>query len=167
MAAESLETLLKARPETGKEDPDYLAALVESLAWLTPEEHAWLTSPREGLHTVLKYLPTPADVHEFIREKRARLEAVKPAQTTYRRLNEEHGPWDQETDYERKKRVVAELLGYNPDEVGKPAKARTLTPPTAEDLASLKTNFPADRPTKALVNRLKEMDWDYIPEDLR
>lgn len=163
MAAESLETLLKARPENGKEDPDYILAMVESLSWLTPEEHEWLTHPREGLQTVCKFLPTPADVHEFLRARRARQEAVRPAPTTYRRLAEESGPWDQETDFERKKRVVRECLGYNPDVTRTPSK-RVLTAPTDEDLRNLKLKTPPAPPSRYLVEQLKAEGRAFIPE---
>lgn len=163
-AAASLETLLKARPDTGKEEPAYLAAMVQSLAWLTPEEHGWITHPRDGLHTVCKFLPTPADVHEFIRAKRAKLEAVQPAATTYRRLNaEEPGPWDAETDYERKKRVVRECLGYNPDSQGATASRRTFTPPNAEDVRNLRLKTPAAPPSPYLIASLEAEGWPFLP----
>lgn len=162
MAAESLETLLKARPETGKEEPEYLAAMVQSLAWLTPEEHGWLTHPREGLQTVCKFLPTPADVHEFLRAKRSRLEAVQPAPTTYRRLEEETGPWEQETDFERKKRLVRELLGYDPNNRSAPAK-RELTPPSDEELRNLKLKTPPAPVSRFLIEALERDGWPFIP----
>lgn len=162
MAAESLETLLKARPDTGKEAPEYLAEMVKSLSWLTPEEHGWLTHPREGLQTVLKFLPTPADVHEFLRAKRARLEAARPAPTTYRRLAEESGPWDRETDFERKKRVVRECLGYNPDARGAPAK-RVLEVPSEDEVRNLRLKTPAAPPSAYLIAQLERDGWPFIP----
>lgn len=165
MAAETLESLLKTRPDTGREPPEYLAAMVQSLAWLTPEEHAWVTHPREGLHTVCKFLPTAADVHEFIRAKRERIEAARPAPTTYRRLTaEEPGPWDHETDYDRKRRVVRDCLGYNPDARG-PATSRTFTPPTAEDMANLRLKTPPAKPSPYLISTLHAQGWPFIPSD--
>lgn len=164
MATESLQTLLAARPDTGREEPDYLAAMVKTLSWLTPEEHAWLTHPREGLHTLCKFLPTPADVHEFLRARRARLEAVQPAPTTYRRLAaEESGPWDQETDYERKRRVVREALGYNPEKADIVAK-RTLTAPTDEEVRNLRLKTPAGPISSQLKAKLESEGWPFIPK---
>jgi hypothetical protein len=162
-AAESLETLLKARPDTGKEEPEYLAAMVKSLSWLTPEEHGWLTHPRDGLHTVLKFLPTPADVHQFLRERRARLEAVRPAPTTYHRLAEEPGPWDRETDFERKRRVVRECLGYNPGERGLPTN-RTLETPSEDEVRSLRLKTPPAPASRELIEHLKAEGWPFIPQ---
>lgn len=164
MAAETLEALLKARPDTGREEPDYLAAMVKSLSWLTPEEHGWVTHPRDGLQTVCKFLPTPADVHEFLRARHARLEAVKPAPTTYRRLADEPGPWDQETDFERKKRVVKQHLGYNPDDAGKAAERRTFTPPSADDLATIQLKTPAAPVSDELKAMLRDEGYPYLQE---
>ena len=47
----------------------------------------------------------------------------------------EKGPWDEETDYERKQRVVREKLGYNPDATVQ--TKRTLEPPSASDVAEV------------------------------
>lgn len=164
-AAVTLETLLKTRPDTGKEAPEYLAGMVQCLAWLTPEEHAWLTHPRDGLHTVCKFLPTAADVHEFLRSKRARAEQFQPASTAWRKIEEDpDAPWNQETDAERKKRVVEELLGYNPDERGRPAAKRTFTPPSTEEVANLNLKTPAAPPSASLISLLKQQGWPFIPQ---
>lgn len=161
----TLETLLKTRPDTGKEAPEYLAAMVQCLAWLTPEEHAWLTHPRDGLHTVCKFLPTAADVHEFLRSKRARVEQFQPAPTAWRKIEEDpDAPWNQETDAERKKRVVEELLGYNPDERGRPAAKRIFTPPSTEEVANLNLKTPAAPPSASLISLLKQQGWPFIPQ---
>jgi len=159
-----MEFLLKGRPDTGREDPGYVSGMVETLAWLTDEERAWLTHPRDGLNTVCKFLPTPADVHEFLRNKRTKAAEFIPAHTPYKRLAEETGPWDKETDYERKARVVRELLGYNPQDRDKPQK-RELVPPTAEDLANLKLKTPPAPPSKYLLAQLRAEGWPFIPNE--
>lgn len=161
-ATATMQSLLKGRPDTGREDPAYVAGMVETLAFLTDEERAWLTHPREGLHTVCKFLPTAADVHEFLRAKREKIDTFKPAHTAYRRLSEDKGPWDQETDAERKARVVRDLLGYNPQDRGKPQK-RDLVPPSAEDLANLKLKTPPAPPSKYLIAKLEAEGWPFIP----
>lgn len=156
--------MLKGRPDTNAENPQYLAEMVECLAWLTPEEQGWLTHPRSGLQTACKFLPTPADVHGFIRGKREQLEAVRPASTTYRRLNDEpKGPWDEETDYQRKKRVVRELLGYDPDLQGARAEKRVLTAPTDEDLRNLRLKTPPAPPSRSLIAKLSAEGWPILP----
>jgi hypothetical protein len=107
---------MKGRPAQEREDRAYLAGMTETLAWLTPEEHGWLTHPRTGLHTVCKFLPTPADVHEFLRERQARTDAFVPTPTTYKRLNgPEHDPRRLKTPEERAS-FVSKVLGYNPME---------------------------------------------------
>lgn len=70
----TLERILRGRPQTDREDARYIAEMVECLSWLTPEEHAWVTDPREGVQTRTKYLPTPGDVFDVIRERRERRE---------------------------------------------------------------------------------------------
>lgn len=160
--------LMRGRPDYGKESPDYAVGITETLSYLTDEEMAWLLDPREGIKTFSqysKYLPQPNDIHEFLREKRARMEAVKPARTTYRRLTDDPGPWDQETDYERKARVVRELLGYNPSPKAQELEPkRVLTEATAEDLKNLKLKTPAAPPSRYLIAQLKADGYPYIPQ---
>lgn len=156
---------MRGRPDFGKESPDYAVGLTETLSYLTDEELAWVTSPRDGLATVCKYLPTAADIHEFIRNKRAKLEEFKPAHTTYKRLTEERGPWDMEADYQRKARVVRELLGYNPSPAAQQTEQarRVLVPPTAEDLRNLKLKTPASGPSPYLLAQLEAEGWPFLP----
>lgn len=124
--------ILSNYPDYGKAPPEYLLTLSETLAGLTTSEIVWLCDANDGLATVCKYLPTTADIHEFLREKRAKAEQFKPAHTAYRKLNEDHGPWEAETDFERKKRVVKELLGYDPMRPSAPK--RELVNPTAAEV---------------------------------
>ena len=146
------------------ENSKYLAEMVECLAWLTPEELSWLIHPRTGLQTVLKFLPTPADVHTFIRETRARKEQFVPAATSYRKIeNNPDAPWNRETDVERKKRMVREALGYDPDKGGVPGK-RTLTPATAEEIGNLRLTTPAAPPTPQLIAKLEAEGYPFIPK---
>ena len=161
---EAYETLMRGRPDYGKESPDYAVGLTETLSYLTDEELAWITNPRDGLATVCKFLPTAADVHEFIRNKRAKLDEFKPAHTNYRRLNDEKGPWDAETDFERKKRVVMECLGYNPDDRGRPAEKRTFTAPDEATVRNLKLKTPPAGPSPYLIALLQEQGWPFVPE---
>jgi hypothetical protein len=164
MAAEAYEMLLRARPDYGKESTEYAVGLTETLSYLTEEELSWLTNPRDGLATVCKFLPTAADVHEFLRERRAKQEQFKPAHTTYRRLNDESGPWDKETDYERKARVVKELLGYNPSPKAQELEPkRVLVPPTEEDLRNLKLKTPPAPPSRYLIAMLEAEGYPFLP----
>lgn len=163
-AADAYETLLRGRPDYGKESTEYAVGLTETLSYLTEEELEWITNPRDGLATVCKFLPTAADVHEFLRERRAKLEQFKPAHTAYRRLNDDKGPWDKETDYERKARIVKELLGYNPSPKAQQTEAkRELVPPTEEDLKNLKLKTPPAPPSKYLIAQLEAEGWPFLP----
>lgn len=113
-ARECYIAVMKGRPEYGHEDPVYTAGFIENLSHYTDQELAWLADPREGLGARCKYLPTPADVYDLVRERRVAMEKINPP-TSWKRLEPEHGPWEAETDYSRKKSVVSELLGYNPE----------------------------------------------------
>jgi len=161
-AVESYRKLIRGRPESGKESSDYAVAMTEALAHLTPEEHGWLTDPRDGLATVCKYLPTVADVHEFLRNKRAKQEQFKPAHTSWKRLGDEHGPWDLESDADRKKRVVREALGYDPENRQAPAQ-RELVPPSVDDVSNLKLRTPPKPISRELRDLLERDGWPFIP----
>lgn len=164
LGTDALKLLLKGRPDTKVENPKYLGEMVECLAWLSPEELAWLADPRTGLQTTLKYLPTPADVHTFIRETRARKEQFVPPPTGWRKIADDpDAPWNRETDVERKKRVVREALGYNPDHVGALA-TRTLTPATAKDIGNLRLKTPAAPPSPQLISKLEAEGYPFIPQ---
>jgi hypothetical protein len=90
--------------------------MVEVLSHLTDTEMAALTSPRDGLHTVCRYLPTPADVHGFLRDLEAKKRQFESAPTSWKKIEDDpNAPWNQETDAARKRRVVQELLGYDPE----------------------------------------------------
>lgn len=164
LGTDALKLLLKGRPDTRVENPKYLGEMVECLAWLSPVELAWLVDPRTGLQTTLKYLPTPADVHTFIRETRARKEQFVPPPTGWRKIEDDpDAPWNRETDFERKKRVVREALGYNPDHVGALA-TRTLTPATAKDIGNLRLKTPAAPPSPQLISKLEAEGYPFIPQ---
>jgi hypothetical protein len=132
-----MEVLLKGKPASDREDGKYLAEMIEAISYCTPEEHGWLTHPRQGLHTRLKFLPTPADVFEFIREQQAKRDQVKATHPS------DKGPYAyfRKTDVPQpppttRRQQVANLLGYDPDTKGalKPTRNADLTPPTADDL---------------------------------
>ena len=122
-----------------------MVRFTDSLCYLSDEELAWIADPRDGLATVCKYIPTIADVHEFLRSKRAKLEQFKPAPTHYHKAEPLTGPWDLETDYERKRRVVREALGYNPD-----VKAIPPRPVLPDDWSAANLKTPAKPPSDEL-----------------
>lgn len=119
--------------------------------------------PLNGVAARCKFLPTFADISAVLVEHRAQQEKFKPAHTQYKRLEPDAGPWDQETDYERKARVVKELLGYNPSPKARQMEAkRTFVPPTEEDLKNLRLKTPPGRPTRELIYQLSAEGWPYL-----
>ena len=99
-------------------------------------------------------------------DHRAKQEQFKPSHTPYKRLEPESGPWDQETDYERKARVVKELLGYNPSPKSQQTEAkRELVPPTPEELRNLRLKTPAAPISRELLALLESEGWPFLPSE--
>lgn len=129
-ARDAYRVIMRGRPEYGQESPEYTAGFIETLSHLTPEELAWVTDPRDGVHTRCKFLPTPADVFELIREKQAIREKINP-RTSWQRLTPDAEIEDYEPDVERRKRIVKEALGYDPQDR---KVARVVKPMTDEEI---------------------------------
>ena len=140
--------------------------LAESLSYLNEEELAVILHPINGVIARTKFLPTFADISAVLVEHRAKQEQFKPAHTQYKRLTEEQGPWEKETDYERKARVVKELLGYNPSPKAQQLEPkRELVPPTAEDLRNLKLKTPPGPISRQLREKLEAEGWQFVPPE--
>ncbi len=141
--------------------------LAESLSYLNEEELAVILHPINGVIARTKFLPTFADISAVLVEHRAKQEQFKPAHTQYKRLTDEQGPWDRETDYERKARVVRELLGYNPSPKAQQMEGakRTLEPPTAEDLRNLKLKTLPGPISRQLREKLEAEGWQFVPPE--
>jgi hypothetical protein len=163
-ARRTTKRLIAGFPDYGKAPPDYLVALTECLVHLTPQEHAAVNDPRTGLATVCKYLPTPGDVHEFLRNREAKENQFKPAATSYSYL----GPADAIPDprpptLEERKAVVMRALGYDPQR--KTVPKRDLVRPTDDEVgkvaAGLKT--PAKPISPQLRAKLEAEGWPFIP----
>lgn len=150
--------IMSCFPDYGKAPPDYMVALMDCLTWLSPEELAWVTDPRNGLTTVCKFLPTPGDVHEFIRAKREKAEQFRSHPTSgYKRLMDE-APDPRPPTLEERKAVVLRGLGYDPQQRTSPK--RELMEPTAAEveftIANLKT--PSEPISDELRQLLAEQD---------
>lgn len=157
--------IVSSFPDYGKAPPEYLVNLAESLSYLSDDELAVVLHPLSGVVARTKFLPTFADISAVLVEHRNRQEQFTPAPTQYKRLEAEQGPWDRETDYERKARVVAELLGYNPSPQAQRMESakRELVPPTAEDLRNLKLKTPSGPISRELRAKLEADGWPFIP----
>ena len=138
MASQTVKHFLRGRPTTEREDARYVADMVQALAWVTPEEHSWLTDPRNGIATKCRFLPTPADVFEFIREKQAKVDQFKPGWSPSSGPIIKASEYDPRPEASLRKAQVRALLGYDPI-VGRDAKVkRDLAPATDDDLDELK-----------------------------
>lgn len=163
-ARKAAKKILGAYPDYGKAPPEYIVGFAEALSHLTADEVAIVMDPRHGVAARCQYLPTVADVHAAIRDRKAAMEQFKPAHTNYQRLTDnDTGPWDRETDFERKRRVVLECLGYNPDERGPTTAKRKLMPPNGDDVQNLKLRTPAAPPSEFLIDQLRAEGWPFLP----
>jgi len=111
--------LLANWPESHREGPEYLAALTACLAHLDDQETEALIHPATGLATKLKFLPTPADVHQFLKPMRDRREWLAARQRRDREveafMRPDHRP---EIPAERRREIVRAALGYDPSRLG-------------------------------------------------
>jgi hypothetical protein len=154
-ARRTTKRLIAGFPDYGKAPPDYLVALTECLAHLTPQEHAAVNDPRTGLATVCKYLPTPGDVHEFLRNREAKENQFKPAATSYPRLGTADGvPDPRPPTLEERRAVVMRALGYDPQRKHSKPPRGPLVPPTAADFEDVRSkaktpDAPLSEPFKA------------------
>lgn len=71
-ASRAAEVILRAYPQAdARATEDFVAELTKLLASLSPEELGWVMDLREGVRARCKFLPTPADIMEVVREKAA------------------------------------------------------------------------------------------------
>jgi hypothetical protein len=161
---------MRGRPDYGKESPDYAVGFTEYLSFLTEEELGWLTHPRDGLHTVCKYLPTPADVGEFLKAKRdAASKTFRNPEPTgaYAYFTPEDDKPLPQSEVERRKAHVLKTLGYDPARPRERVRPE-LTEATGEDLERLKLKTPPGPITPQLRELLASQGWfgptEYPPQ---
>lgn len=162
-AAEAYMRLMQTRPEYGSETDEYMVGFTETLSYLSDEELAWVTHPRDGLHTVCKFLPTAADLFDFLRKKREPFDKFKAFGKS---LAEREPPELKltESEIERRKRIVMETLGYNPLDKFKPVK-RVLENPTEAEVRGLKLETPAAPVSEELKKLLWEQGYFTLAQD--
>lgn len=115
-----------------------------------------------GIVSREKFLPTIAAMTELLAEHRASRDQFKPAHTTHKYLTPELDPVAYETDSARRKRLVAEILGYDPNHpVGREKPAFETVPlDKLKSSADLKT---PDRPiSDELRQQLIDSGWPYF-----
>lgn len=108
------------RSYANQEVPDhYLPSLADTLSYLTDTELAWVLHPREGVATRCKFPPNPAEVHELVRERAAKLEAVMATRSMQYRYFDGEEPDPRPASFEERKATVIRQLGYDPAEAKK------------------------------------------------
>lgn len=106
--------LLSSFPDYGKEPVEYTVTIAEALSYLSEADLALIADPARGLATKCTYLPTVGEIHKFLAAERAKADQFRPAHTPYRRFSSAADEPLADADVERRKRLVRDLLGYDP-----------------------------------------------------
>lgn len=157
--------LLATFPDYGKATAEYVIAIADAISWMTDAEIETLMDPRDGyVANADGFLPSVGKLHEFLRNKQAKAEQFKSHPTSgYKRLTEARGPWDEETDYERKKRLVKEVLGYDPnDPVARRDPPAFKTKKIEEFKSSADCARQDEGPSKELLELIERQDSDPV-----
>jgi hypothetical protein len=155
--------LLSSFPDYGKEPVEYTVTIAEALSYLSESDLALIADPVRGLATKHTYLPTVGDIHKFLAAERERVNQFKPAHTAYRRFGNAAGDRLSEVEVDRRKRLVRELLGYDPQKFN--ARNRpvfeTIGIDAFHDAGSLKT--PPRRASPELIELLTQQGMRLSP----
>lgn len=142
VASEAAIKTFEACVDFGKTDTTALLATVsEYLAGLDPKMLERVTGLKEGILLKTKFLPTVADFHELVKELEAKDIQFKP-HTHYRYLEPDNST--EETPLERRKQVVINALGYNPqDRKGRALGAEHAMPLDPKVVAAVTASYDA------------------------
>lgn len=148
--------------------------MTEYVATLTDAEIALVLHPKTGVVVRCEFLPKIADLAKIVDEPRLKAEAEEASRAQfrnhpnsgYRRFSEEP---EEEVDVpplDRRKQVVAEVLGYDPQD----ARSRRKAEPPAfqtikiEDLKSSDDLKTPPRPISPEMRKfLEEQGWPHLP----
>jgi hypothetical protein len=105
------EKIVSAYPDYGKAPDGYLLSVTEFIAYQIPEVQDALAHPVTGIASKCKYLPTIADLKQFIEDRAKRLNTRATGYRYFKRGEDD--PLDI-PDAERRKAQVIRELGYDP-----------------------------------------------------
>lgn len=154
---------MRKYPDYGKTSQSYVDGVIETMAWCSPAELAELMHPRTGIAAQCKFLPTAADIHGFLRDRRdaeAKREATYSPHTTWKRLEREADV--REPDVARRVRYVLEKLGYDPRARVSASRRHKPEPQFADDLPKDSTQLktPPRPPSQELLAQVAQKDWE-------
>lgn len=147
--------ILAGYPDYGKAPPQYLLEITEFIALLGPADQAALANTLTGIATKTKFLPTKAEMVEFLNDRHKRLNTRA---TGYKYLKPGEEDKIEMSPAERRKAQVLEELGYDPMKtrgIERPPLDRAIVDAIQEDrwsISMLKTpTAPASEELKALL----------------
>jgi len=110
-AVDMMEKIYCSYPDYGKAPPEYLLSITEYLSYLSPEDQAALANPKNGVATVCRFLPTKAEMVEFLKEHNK--PGYNPRSSTYPYFDKADDP--PQPPAEARKAQVLRELGYDPE----------------------------------------------------
>lgn len=156
---------MSSYPDYGKAPPEYLLTVTEFIAGLAPDERHLLVDKRLGIAAKCRFLPSVGDMAELLLADKTRREQFRPAHTTYRRLEFDADPPMEPLDHRR--RVVAETLGYDPqDRRGRSmpspenVAAATAAVSRFDEARAAGEPLPLKTPAAPASEYLKELLWE-------
>jgi hypothetical protein len=136
--------------------------MTEYVATLTDDEIGLILHPKTGVVVRCEFLPKIADLAKIVDEPRLKAEANEATlaqfrghpNSGYRRFGAEQEEAIEVPPLDRRKQVVAEVLGYDPQRKGIKPPRGPLVPPTAADLEEVRAkskipDAPLSEPFKA------------------
>lgn len=83
--------MLAGKPNYAGATALYLSEIGECVAGYEPEMQAKILDLKTGVPARCKFLPTPADIAEFVREEAEKADRYRPAHTAYERFKSNTG----------------------------------------------------------------------------
>lgn len=176
--------LLAGKPNYAGATALYLSEIGECVAGYEPEMQAKILDLKTGVPARCKFLPTPADIAEFVREEAEKVDRYRPAHTAYGRFKpntgrilrtpeekkayedwaEKHADKSGPSAEERKAQVVEALA-----QIGQWGKADSLPTPPPLECEDFHTNAdlrtPPAPPSQKLID-LVARQKEHNPNEL-
>lgn len=113
--------ILSGYPDYGKAPREYLLSVSEFIAHQPPELQAAMAHPTTGVASKCRFLPTIADLRQFIDDRRSMFSCTD-GDSGYKRFRPGEDDTPRMEPLERRKAAVIEALGYDPAKIRAPVR---------------------------------------------
>jgi hypothetical protein len=112
---DAAQKIFQSYPDYGRLTDEFVQSFIKAMTVLNGEELALVLNPRTGIVARCKFMPTIAEVHELLREERAKADQFKSHPTSgYSKLPTADDEPDPRPSAAARAKQVRDLLGYNP-----------------------------------------------------